>query len=317
MRNSDDLPMNLAPIVLFVYNRAGCTLKTLEHLKRNVFAEDSSLFIYSDGPASNATEDDLKKINEVREVIRKEKWCGEVNITESTVNKGLADSIIDGVTEIVDRFGKVIVLEDDLLTSVHFLEYMNNGLNFYEFQPGVFQIVGYITPIKTNFQNDAFFLPIVSSLGWGTWKRAWKYFEKTPNDYTRLLTDKKLRRLFDLENSYPYSDMLIRQMETNVDSWGVRWWWSVFKQKGISLFPDRTLISHIGFDQNATHTKTEIPDFNKYWISEYRIMNFPENVEINRIFFRRHRDLIYSQQKSSFLLRVKNRINKVLIRIGK
>lgn len=317
MKDSDNFSLNLAPIALFVYNRAACTLKTLEHLKRNVFAEESSLFIYSDGPAINATEDDFRKIQEVREVIRREKWCGEVNITESPVNMGLADSIIHGVTEIVNRFGKVIVLEDDLLTSVHFLEYMNSGLNFYEFQPVVFQIVGYLTPIKTDFQNDSFFLPIVSSLGWGTWARAWEYFEKNPDDYRKLITDNKLRKLFDLDNSYPFSDMLIRQMETNVDSWGIRWWWSVFKQKGISLFPDRSLISHIGFDQDATHTKTAIPDFNKYWLPEYRIINFPENIEINKTFFRRHCNLIHSQQKSSFMARVKNKINKGLVRIRK
>jgi hypothetical protein len=309
--------MNLAPIALFVYNRAACTLKTLEHLKRNVFAEESSLFIFADGPVVNATDDDLRKIREVREVIRREKWCGEVNITESQVNLGLADSIIHGVTEIVNRFGKVIVLEDDLLTSVHYLEYMNNGLNFYEFQPSVFQVVGYMTPIKTNFKNEAFFLPIASSLGWGTWARAWEYFEKTPVDYTRLVTDKKLRKLFDLNNSYPYSDMLIRQMASNVDSWGVRWWWAVFKQKGISLFPDRTMISHIGFDPDATHTKIEIPDFNKYWLSNYRIINYPENVEINKTFFRRHRRLIQSQQKSSIITRVKNKIYKGLVKTRK
>jgi hypothetical protein len=315
MKDSASYSLNLAPVVLFVYNRAACTLQTLEHLKRNVFAEESRLFIYSDGPAGNATEDDLRKIREVREVIRKEKWCGEVHIRETAVNQGLADSIIQGVTEIVNRYGKVIVLEDDLLTSVHFLEYMNSGLNFYEFQPRVFQIVGYLTPIKTSFQNESFFLPIVSSLGWGTWFRAWEHFEKMPLDYIRLKSESKLRKSFDLGNSYPYSDMLIRQMETNADSWGVRWWWAAFKQRGISLFPDRTLVAHIGFDPDATHTKVAIPDFNKYWLSEYRILNFPENVDVNKTFFRRHRNLIHSQQKPSILVRLNNKLTKFLSRI--
>jgi hypothetical protein len=309
--------MELAPIVLFVYNRPDCTLKTLEHLKKNILADQSLLFIYSDGAKVDAKEEEINKIQKVREIIRKEKWCREVHIIESPVNHGLADSIINGVTEIINKYGKIIVLEDDLLSSIHFLKYMNTGLNFYEYHPLVFQIVGYLTPIKTEFRNNCFFLPMVSSLGWGTWARAWGYFKKTPTDYTRLKTDKGLRKAFDLNNSYPYSDMLIHQMETNTDSWAIRWWWSVFKQNGISLFPDRTLISHIGFDEDATHTKKIIRDFNKFWVSEYRILNFPESVEINKTFFRRHRSLIQSQQYKSLLVRGKNKINKYLSRTKK
>jgi hypothetical protein len=312
MKDSDSFSSNLAPVVLFVYNRAGCTLKTLEHLKKNVFADESRLFIYSDGPGSNATEDDLRKIREVREVIRKEKWCGEVHITESPVNKGLADSIIQGVTEIVNRFGKVIVLEDDLLTSVHFLEYLNSGLNFYEFQPDVFQIVGYTAPVKIKFKNESFFLPLTSTLGWGTWARAWEYFEKSPADFIRLKIEKKLRKEFDLDNSYPYSDMLISQMESNVDSWGIRWWWAVFKQKGISLFPDRSLISHIGFDNDATHTKSPIPDFNKYWNINYSILRFPESAETNPLFYSKVKDFYRSRNKKSVLKLIRRKLGKLV-----
>jgi hypothetical protein len=285
MKNLNEAPMDLAPVVLFVYNRAECTLKTLEHLKLNVLADQSELFIYSDGPKIDANAEDLIKIQDVRGIILKEKWCKEVHIIESLFNHGLADSIINGVTEIVNRYGKIIVLEDDLLTSMHFLEYMNTGLNFFEYQSNVFQIVGYTAPIKTKFRNEAFFLPMSSTLGWGTWARAWEYFEKIPQDYTKLLTDKKLRKKFDLDNSYPYSDMLIRQMETNVDSWGIRWCWAVFKQHGISLFPDRSLIAHIGFDQQATHTKNPMPDFNKYWTQKYKIEAYPETIKVNYKFY--------------------------------
>jgi hypothetical protein len=312
MKDSDSFSSNLAPVVLFVYNRAGCTLKTLEHLKKNVFADESRLFIYSDGPGSDATEDDLRKIKEVREVIRREQWCSEVHIIESPVNKGLADSIIQGVTEIVNRYDKVIVLEDDLLTSVHFLEYMNTGLNFYGFQPRVFQIVGYTAPVRSKFKNESFFLPLSSTLGWGTWARAWSFFEKSPVDFVRLKTDKTLRKAFDLDNSYPYSDMLISQMESNVDSWGIRWWWTVFKQNGLSLFPDRSLISHIGFDSDATHTKDLIPDFNKYWDNKYSISKYPENIEVNSQFYSRIKSFYKRRLRRSLLQKIKNRVNKLI-----
>jgi hypothetical protein len=303
--------MDLAPIVLFVYNRAELTLKTLEHLKQNILAAQSELFIYSDGPKLDANAEDLKKIQDVREIIRKEKWCKEVHIIESAVNLGLADSIINGVTEIVDRFGKIIVLEDDLLASKHFLEYINMGLNFYEYQDKVFQIVGYTAPVRIRFKNEAFFLPISSTLGWGTWARAWKYFEKVPRDYIALKTHNKLRRKFDLDNSYPYSDMLIQQMETNVDSWGIRWWWAVFKRQGISLFPDRSLIAHLGFDSEATHTKNSDASFNQLWVADYPIRHFPEAISVNHKFYSKITRLYKRKYKRSLWQRLKNRLYKL------
>lgn len=304
--------MNLAPIVLFVYNRAGCTLKTLEHLKQNVLADQSELFIYSDGPKADAGEIDLRKITEVRETIRKEKWCKEVHIIESRVNLGLADSIILGVTEIVNRYGKVIVLEDDLLTSKHYLEYMNTGLNHYDCHQNVYQIVGYTAPVKTKFKNKAYFMPMSSTLGWGTWARAWEYFEKLPSDYDILKTNKILRRKFNLDNSYPYSETLILQMESNVDSWGIRWWWAIFKQKGISLFPDQSLIAHIGFDNEATHTKSLIPDFNKFWNREYSIKEYPQNIKVNRQFYSKIKQFYRRRNHTPIFKKLVNRIIRLI-----
>lgn len=310
MKSSGKVSMNLAPIVLFVYNRSECTLKTLEHLKQNVLADQSVLFIYSDGPKVDANDEDIQKIQKVREIILREKWCKEVHILESFVNHGLADSIINGVTEIVNRYGKIIVLEDDLVTSTHFLEYMNEGLSLYENSERVFQIVGYTAPIKTAFKNESFFLPIASTLGWGTWLRAWKYFEKVPHDYNTLRTDKKLRKKFDLDNSYPYSDTLILQIETNVDSWGILWWWSVFKHKGISLYPDRTLVAHTGFDQDATHTKKVIDDFNKYWIKDYHINKFPSHLRINRFMYFKLIKIFRKRTHKSIFRRILKKIVK-------
>jgi hypothetical protein len=310
MKNLIKASLNLAPIVLFVYNRPECTLKTLEHLKRNVLADQSELFIYSDGPKPDAKENDLKKIQEVREIIRKEKWCKEVRIIESPVNLGLADSIINGVTEIVCSYNKVIVLEDDLLTSVHFLEYMNNGLNYYVNEEKVFQIVGYTAPLKVQFRNTALFLPFTSTLGWGTWARAWKYFEKNPPDYVELKINRKLRNEFNLNHTFPWAEFLISQVDANVDSWGIYWWWSVFKQKGLTLFPDKTLISHIGFDQDATHTKNVIVDFNKYWDTKNEINIFPTKIVADSHFFHKYRKNLRERAGWSVKIKIKNKIKK-------
>lgn len=304
----------LAPIVLFVYNRPEVTLKTLEHLKNNILADKSELYIYCDGPKNNADKEQLKKIKEVREIIRLKQWCKTVHIIEAETNKGLANSIINGVSEIVNLHEKVIVLEDDLLTSIHYLEYMNEGLERYKDINNVFQIVGYTPPVKFDFKNETFFLPFTSTLGWGTWKRAWACFEKDPKDYTDLKTNKTLRGKFDLENSYPYSDMLISQMEVGIDSWGIRWWWSVFKKNGISLFPDRTLVAHIGFGSDASHTKTDIFDFNKYWLNDYRIYKFPEKNGVNRKYYssvQKH----FRKEQNKFINKIKRKSKKMLKKI--
>ena len=121
----------LAPIVLFVYDRPWHTHQTLEALKSNLLAENSLLIIYSDGPKEEATDEQLSNIKEVRKLIREKKWCGQVEIIESDCNKGLAASIINGVTKVVNEFGEIIVLEDDLVTSKGFLKYMNDCLELY------------------------------------------------------------------------------------------------------------------------------------------------------------------------------------------
>jgi hypothetical protein len=314
MKNSGKASMNLAPIVLFVYNRAECTLKTLEHLKQNVLADQSALFIYSDGPKPDAKEDDINKIQAVREIISKEKWCGAVHIIESPINLGLANSVIKGVTEVVTKFGKVIVLEDDLLTSIHFLEYLNEGLNRYENKENVFVIAGYNYPIKVNEKNSANFSRVTSCLGWGTWERAWDYFEKSPEDYRELMNNKALKYEFDLGNSYPFSNMFILQMENNIDSWAIRWWWSIFKNKGLTLFPNTTLLSHIGFDENATHTKEVIKDFNKYFDQGNVIKVYPDNyVENPRIYYKQRKYLRHIQKRTlnHWLLRVLRKVTKI------
>ena len=150
----------LAPIVLFVYDRPWHTNQMLDSLAANKLADQSVLYIYSDGPKENSTIEQLKRINDVRELIRERKWCKEVNIVESKKNKGLANSIVDGVTEIVNRYGKIIVLEDDLVLSKGFLKYMNDSLSFYQNNNEVMHISGYMEPVNSNLP-ETFFLIVL------------------------------------------------------------------------------------------------------------------------------------------------------------
>ena len=271
-----------APILLFVYQRPDHTRRTLEALKNNDLANLSTLYIYSDGPKDGAGEANHQKIQEVRKIIREKKWCKEVYIIESTTNKGLANSIISGVSEKVNEFGKVIVLEDDLLTSKGFLKFMNNALDRYLLDEKVMQISGFQFPLDLQDSGSSLFLSFASSWGWATWKRAWNHFDPLAFGYERLKTDVSLSRKFNIENSFPYTSMLFDQMEKkNINSWAIRWWWSLFTKDGLCLFPDKSLIKNIGYGADASHTSGADPFSPTNFDSNYYIKSFPTEIEID------------------------------------
>lgn len=277
---------NLAPVLLFVFNRPVHTRRTLEALANAELADESILYIYADGPRVDVYETDFYRIAEVRKVIRERRWCKEVFIIESTVNKGLANSIIEGVTQQLNEHGTVIVLEDDLVIAKGFLKYMNEALVKYEGERKVMQVCGYQFPIGVNAGQAAFFLPITASWGWATWKRAWTLFDPGAQGYENLKTDPELAKQFDLNGTIKYTDMLIDQMERkNISSWAIRWWWAVFKSGGISLFPDSSLVDNVGFGKDATHTKGPNPFRNITFNSEYSIKYFPEIIEVHEPHF--------------------------------
>jgi hypothetical protein len=241
-----------------VYNRPEHTRKTLETLEKNDLAHESELFIYADGPKDGLSEEGRDRIRRTRDVLREKQWCGAVHIIEQTLNKGLARSVIDGVTDVVDRFGKVIVLEDDLHLSRNFLSYMNDALNRFEDDQRVMQISGYLPPVALEIDTDAFFLPYINSWGWGTWKRVWNDFDESAGGIRILEKDKSLRYAFDLEGSYPYYKMLRSQVGKNIDSWAIRFYLSVFLKKGLALYPRKSLVRNIGMDGTGVHCKIDI-----------------------------------------------------------
>jgi hypothetical protein len=248
----------LAPIVLFVYNRPEHARKTLESLEKNDLAKESDLFIFADGPKNGITEEQIEKIKEVREIIREKKWCANIHITEREKHLGLAGSIIAGVTEIVNKFGKIIVLEDDLLLSKNFLKYMNAALNKFENEERVMQISGYMFPVEISAENNVFLLPFTNSWGWATWKRVWDNFDESASGTKILDENSELRKKFDLNDSYPYYKMLKKQQAGEVDSWAIRFYLSVFLKNGSTLYPRKTLVNNIGFDGSGIHCRLKI-----------------------------------------------------------
>ncbi|GHS89517.1 hypothetical protein AGMMS49957_12910 [Synergistales bacterium] len=242
---------NPAPIAFFVYKRPIHTKRVIEALAANDLASESDLFIFSDAPMDdNAREDVLA----VRELIRNIKGFRSVTITERETNYGIAKNIIDGVTEICDRFGRVVIVEDDILTLSSFLRFINEGLEKYKDNEKVFAVNGF-WPLKPQPGDDkALFLKHWGCLGWGTWKRAWDFFDYDVSDAAeKLLNDEVLAWDFSMQGRTNGTDMLLRQFRGKLKDWGNQWWWAIFSQNGISLYPPHSLTDHIGFDSTAWH----------------------------------------------------------------
>lgn len=239
-----------APIALFTYNRPQHTRRTIEALQRNRLARESDLIVFSDAPKSDMHADGVRQ---TREYLRTIDSFRSVRLVERGENLGLARSIIDGVTSVVNEYGRVIVLEDDLVTLPDFLEYMNDALDRYSHEERVMQVSAYMFPLKSDPEEDAFFLPLTTSWGWATWKRAWKSFDQHAKGYTLVKADEALRRRFNLDGAYDYYSMLEDQLAGRIDSWAVRWQLSVFLQGGLVLYPAYSMVINIGFDGSGTH----------------------------------------------------------------
>ena len=238
-----------SPILLFTYNRLAHTRRCVEALLKNPLATESELFIYSDG-AKDALQQE--SVNEVRQYIHTIRGFRQITIIERNENWGLARSIIDGVTTQVNRYGKVIVLEDDLVVAPHFLQFMNDALETYKNEPKV----GHIQ--ACDFTQDptlpkTFLIKWTGSWGWATWDRAWKHFNPNGKELLDELTQRKLTYTFDFNGKYGYTRMLRRQIEGKNNSWAIRWNASLFLKGILSLNVGRSLVQNEGFDGSGTN----------------------------------------------------------------
>lgn len=246
--------MKLAPIALFVYNRLWHTKQTVESLQKNILASESDLIIFSDGQKdSSKSKDDVLA---VRKYLKTIAGFRSVKIIEREKNYGLAASIIAGVSEVVNLHDRVIVLEDDMISSRYFLQYMNEALNLYEKENQVISIHAYIYPIKKALP-ETFFLKGADCWGWATWKRGWDLFEADGQKLLYELGSMKLTREFDFSGSYPYVKMLKDQIAGKNNSWAIRWYASAFLKNKLTLYPGKSLINNIGLDGSGTHCSND------------------------------------------------------------
>ena len=222
------------------------------------------MIVFSDGPKTLA---DSSFVDEVRDFIATIKGFQSVSIHSSKSNKGLARSIIEGVTEVLKRFDRCIVIEDDLVLSPHFLSFMRDGLSKYSDNSRVASIHGYVYPTNSVLPTN-FFMKGADCWGWGTWKRAWDLFEP---DGSKLLEQLKTRELineFDFGGSHSFSSMLRKQIEGKVDSWAIRWHASIFLENMLTLYPGKSLVHNIGNDRSGTNS-------GQYNIFDVSLQKFP------------------------------------------
>jgi hypothetical protein len=244
--------MSAAPIAIFAYNRPVHFQRAVEALCRSSTAASSDLHVFSDGPK---TREAAAAVAQVRAFTRTIDKFASVTLHERERNLGLANSIIDGVTRVCEERGRVIVVEDDLLVAPHFLDYLNLALDRYADEPGVLQISGHMFPVDVPVDEDAFFLPFVTSWGWATWARAWRLLDPEAKGYELLKTQPGMRDVFNMNGAYDYFGMLEKQQRGEIDSWAIRWNLSVFLQRGLVLYPRKSLVQNQGFDGSGVHTK--------------------------------------------------------------
>lgn len=245
-----------APVALFVYNRPDHTRQTLEALSHNRLASETSLFVFSDGPKDNATDEDRARIRATRDLVCSQAWTKRVTLIESSTNRGLAASIIHGVGRVLAEFDRVIVLEDDIVTSPGFLEFLNRGLELYANEPRVMHLSGYMYPLGLQ-SRDTVFLRVLSCWGWATWSRAWRSYQDDLQPHFDYLNSPERIHKFNIEGHADFYRQLLDNRSGRIRSWAVRWYASWLARDGLALFPTQSLVRNIGHDGSGVHCATD------------------------------------------------------------
>jgi len=239
-----------SPIIIFTYRRI--IEKTIKSLLNNNLASKSDLYIFSDGYKSEIDKSDVLA---VREYLKTISGFKSVNMIESEKNKGLANSIISGVSHVVEKYGKVIVVEDDLIVSSNFLEYMNEALSFYNDDNRIWSISGYSPNLLClkDFNDDIYFSVRSSSWGWATWKNRWNSIDWDVSDFEQFKNDKQSIIQFN-QGGNDLFKMLELQVLNKIDSWAIRWCYAQYKNNSYAVFPKESKVINDGFsDGIGTH----------------------------------------------------------------
>ena len=266
---------NLAPIILFTYNRLNHLKSCVNSLKKNKLSCESRIYIFSDGPKKNS---DKSKIKKVRNYIKALKGFKKKIIIERKKNFGLAKNIIDGVTYTFKKEKKAIILEDDLIVNVFFLKFMNSSLNKYIKNKKIWHISGWNYNIKISSDYDCYFTRGMNCWGWATWKDRWRYFEKKPKKIIQTWTNKKIKE-FNFDNSMNFYSQILRNYSNQLNSWAIFWYATIFSKKKLCINPIKTFTQNLGISTSATNTKSIEHIFNsKLTTFKYQSFVYPNKV---------------------------------------
>ena len=297
----------LAPIVLFVYNRPWHTKKTIEALKNNELAGESDLFIFAD----NTVDDKNKEsVDSVRSYVKTIDGFKTVNIVGRETNFGLAKNVISGVTEVIDRYSKVIVLEDDIVCARTYLSYMNKLLSYYQYNKKIYSVTGYTYPIKipVNYKYDVYFSPRASSWGWGTWKDRWETVDWEVKDYVNFIKNPKRIKSFNAGGD-DLTKMLKEQMNGKIDSWSIIWSYAHFKNNSYCVFPTKSRLKNIGADRSGIHTnKTKKFDVELY--EEETELNLKEEVIFDQAIIKNFQKFFSQNMSKKIISELNNLLSK-------
>lgn len=280
--------MTLAPIVIFCYNRADHLQRVVESLLVNEEAINSDLIIYSDGAKEGS---DDTPIREVRAYIHQISGFASIKIVEQSRNQGLAKSVVGGVTEVVNQYGKIIVLEDDTVVSPFFLRFMNDALDRFQDNDDVACICAYLYPVKQKLP-DVFFIYGADCAIWATWKKQWQLFEPDGQKILDKIIEDKSAWRFEFDGSYPYMAMLEDQIAGKNNSWAIRWYGSAFIHNKLTLYPGKSLSYNIGWDNSGTNCEA---------VDSYNVDLYMEPISIPQGIIPRHSQKAYRTFRSFFV----------------
>lgn len=296
---------NLAPVVLFVYGRPTHTQRTIDALLQNPESKHTDLIVYSDGPKQHS---DTKKVESVREVIKKTSGFKSISLIERTENLGLAANIIDGVTKVCEEYGKVIILEDDIVTSPFFLNFMNSALNKYQSNKKIWHISGWNYPFKnTEELPETFFWRTMNCWGWATWHDRWQHFEKKPKILIDTWDKKSIDR-FNLDNSYNFWSQVIANYNEKINTWAIFWYATIFSHDGLCLNPTRSFVNNIGNDGTGENCGQK--DIYKTLLNEDEIKSWPVIPQENIIIVNLIKDF-YSTSNINFFKKLYYRLKRL------
>ena len=300
--------MKLAPIALFAYNRPEALFKTLESLKNNKSIKKTDIYIFSDGPISKKI--DRKKVYEVRKIIKNIKSLKIKKIIFYKTNRGLKKNIIEGINYIFKKHSKIIVLEDDLLVSPYFINYMNRSLNFIKYKKNIWHVSAWSYPIKTNYKNsnDTFLWHNMNCWGWGTHRIHWKKLILNSDFFIKSFTKEQIND-FDFDGNLNNWSQLIRNHQKKINTWAIFWNATIFWNKGLCLNPVKSYVRNIGFGENSTNTLKYIAQSKDLNFNDK--IYFPKKQDSNHLYIKKIKNHMFLRKKIKLISLLMNKISNI------